>query len=794
MRGLRNLALALAALMAGSGAASQQIETITDLKYFSGETSHTPGILGAWEKALKRSVASGTLDKAADGLAAQYGLSPANMRELARLWVTGKTAYSGLSDAQVGDLRRRYLALLAASGRKPLVLQAAASALSGQSECKAADFDALMAGSSDPAGEAWLAASATDCPLWYHRYLALAPQRTTAALIRILQDGHLRPADSLPLYAWLTGEEGLARIRESDRAAVAVRLNRGFVRLLLETGLLDEAIAVSNRLPAAQRASLLSGGLPGIEAEADGLAFTMAMVDAYQGPTTDLAAAMALKGRAAEAESLLSSLGAESKRRAFDCIIAAGGDRRRSAACGEFDFHGSGEILMVDHLLHRASEDPYLLAESFFATNSWSAWSAASVDLTCRVLSDPPYASICRQGRDSVISRNRGDMYPQAARDADDAAAAVESAAIPGFAMLKARYAAGLAEVARRYAGDKEVAAPYRERPSVEPEPPPFERRRLPAGLPAASAAPAPRYAGALPRGYEPVRFGRSGNRVAVISVSQNYDPVGEVSRGGYWVHLSDDGGKSWRPPLYTGLAEFFPYVVQPTSALPLLNGDALDIAVDIMELDTASITYPPVGLRTRRRETGLYLHVLIAELERDSDGDGLTDIAEHHLLLDVPAGEGGTPLIVGARSGLACASPSPERQAIAALLETVFSLPTGGIIEPADARGPFAGIEGGWRAPSNSADRPIFILGDPADYACLRSNRLMIVYSEADVARLRRFSPDFHAVSVSKIVYNRARDRGYVVWSSGWTGGTIRLSRKPDGSWQRETISSWIS
>jgi hypothetical protein len=796
MLGWTKIALILGALLVGSSAAaSDRALTADDLKYLDYRTqsrSDAPIILGSWEKALERSLRSQSLDKAADGLAVQFGMTGANMRELARLWVTGATAYSGLSDAQADEHRRRYLALLAAAGRKPLVLQVAASTLSERGECNVADFDALLAGSSDVPGDAWLVASAAYCPVWFSRFLALAPGRPTAALIRILNGGQLTAGRALPLYAWLTSEGGLARVREGDRASVVLRLNALFVRMLLKTGLIDEAIAVADRLPAEQLNSLLAGGLPRIDAEADGLAFTMGEIGREQDLTINLASAMALKGRKVDAERLFASIGgADRKRSAFDCIISSAADQRRAAACGELDLNRSGPILLLDYFLHRQGEDPYPLAETFFATGSWNEWSAITVDLRCRVLSEPQYSSICQSGRDYVAS---ADTDPETVRQGEDAAAAVESAAIPGFASLKSRYAAALTAVRERYGGGGAVPSRYLPRLSVDPSPPPFEQRSLPAGLPTATAASSAKIQAALPQGYEPVRVGRDGNRVAIISVSQNYDPVGEVSRGGYWVHLSDDSGRTWRRPLYTGLAEFFPYVVPASSALPLLNGNALDIAVEIQELDTASITYPPIGLRTRRREKGLYLHVPLAELERDSDGDGLTDIAERHLLLDAPAGEGGTPLVVGALPGGECASPSPERQAIAALLAEIFSLPTGGIIEPTDARGAFAGIAGGWRAPSNSADRPIFILGDPADYACLRPDRLMIVYSESDVDRIRRFTPDFHAVSVSKIVYNRAHDRGYVIWSSGWNGGTIRLRRTPDGNWLREMISTWIS
>ena len=92
-----------------------------------------------------------------------------------------------------------------------------------------------------------------------------------------------------------------------------------------------------------------------------------------------------------------------------------------------------------------------------------------------------------------------------------------------------------------------------------------------------------------------------------------------------------------------------------------------------------------------------------------------------------------------------------------------------------------------------NSVDRPMFLLGDPADFACLQTDRMMIVYSEADISRLRRMTPDFHAVSLSKVVFNRAHDRGYVSWSTGWSGGTDRL-RLVNGEWVLEEISSWIT
>ena len=303
-----------------------------------------------------------------------------------------------------------------------------------------------------------------------------------------------------------------------------------------------------------------------------------------------------------------------------------------------------------------------------------------------------------------------------------------------------------------------------------------------------------------LPEGFEPVRIERDGARVVAISLSQNYDPTGEVSGGGYWVHLSDDGGKTWRRPLYTGLADRFPYVVLPDSKLPLIDGGTLDIAVEIEELDLNSITYPPVALRTKRQAKGLYLKAPISELSRDSDGDGLTDIAARHLLLGLRSPGSATPMRVGQSSAKTCPTAiSPDQQAMVALLDRIFSTHTGAIIEPVNRdltnsqSAILSEVMAAARRDPNSRDRPIFILGDPKDFACLHTDRLMIVYSQNDIDRLSRMTPDFHAVSLTPIVFNRAHDRGYVSWSTGWSGGTARLT-KSGSSWIFEELEGWIS
>ncbi|HZF12988.1 MAG TPA: hypothetical protein VFE33_29715, partial [Thermoanaerobaculia bacterium] len=172
----------------------------------------------------------------------------------------------------------------------------------------------------------------------------------------------------------------------------------------------------------------------------------------------------------------------------------------------------------------------------------------------------------------------------------------------------------------------------------------PFAEHPLPAGLSPVEPTAAQKAAGQallatarrLPGEPELVRAERQGLRAAALVLSPDYDPGTEISSGGYWVLLSEDGGRTWSAPLYTGLRIHTPYVVRAASALPLFAGDHLQVEVEVRELDPASISFPPVReIRVKRQARGLYLDLRLADLTRDTDGDGLTDLAEERLLTD---------------------------------------------------------------------------------------------------------------------------------------------------------------
>lgn len=740
-------------------------------------------------KELQAALSDQEPDAAADRVGAQYGFPRAAMRRFVRAWVITRSRQYDENERWKPAVRRAIHEVTPALRATPLGLALLAETLDQVSECSGEDYERLMAGSTDPAADAYVIAVNATCTANFARAMLADVHRPAPALIRQVDWGGLPMRDMLPLYAWLTSPAGLAHVREGDRRTVAVILWQDYLAELFGAGLDRQALAAFDTLPEDVRTGVVAPHLrPLTRVVVDGIPVTFnADRDTFYEPSApilQLVEAMAMAGREDEARALLATLpGLAQAKAAAACdynrradsesVLRAGGTTK----CPE-----TGPLPMaalpIDHLLNSPDVDPYPIAEALLSDLSGSSRTRGAV--LCRVFPKDIYPDICRDA-------SYDDAWREPSFDEEEvplAEAAIERV-IPNFLALRASLV-----------GERATPAPPRDdlwsRTTVAAKPAAFSEAPIPLRWRGAGKAPNVNGLAALPPGFDPVRVERAGERVVAISVSQTYDPSGEVSQGGYWVHVSQDGGKSWQAPLYTGLADRFPYVVKPTSRLPLIAGDALQLAVDIAEIDTATITYPPVALRTRREAKDLYLTIPLDDLRRDSDSNGLSDIAERHLLLDGAGARKPTPFIVGSDVDSDCrVAPSDEKLAFIALLSRFNGRSEAALVEPVNR--PPGQIGLGWSRATAAVDQPIFLQGDWQDYTCLASRWLIIVYSQADLEAMRPLSPDFHALDVPRIVFNRARDRGYVHWSAGWTGGIYGLHRV-DGKWRFFVISAWIS
>jgi hypothetical protein len=778
-------ALALLVGLAGPAPAAPSLETIADPV---DESPYIPEGVGltepfhSWLAKLNGPLRRRSPAAAAAALAANSGLTNAQMVELIELWRAATADSVQLEESPAKGIQRqgRFAALLAATHRAPLVLQAAAAAEGVTIDCRPGAFTAYLAGSADGEAEGWMLASTADCSAWYQSYITVAPARAALPLLKLADGGMTRAAFGIAVYAALASETGLARFHADDPDGLRARLGADYLEALLASGLLEEAVGYYDSVPAAARDRLFDRNRGPLEVHADGLTVLLGATQTQADLATDLIAANLLTGRTAEAERMFVEANGPERVRAIHACSERAAAAKPSPECQGDQRSHDGVLLFADHILHAGDADPYPLAEKLAGGGSNDP-EGLMAELHCRVFREPAYSALCEEGR-------RYAAYEEEEGDAANRAAA--AAGLPALGAAADSIEAFERRLSAVFPPQATPPESRERRASIDPLPSPFEERPLPPGL-SGAASPSPKGLAPLPDGYALIRAEVSGSRAVAISASQNYDPTGEVSMGGYWVHLSDDGGRHWQAPLYTGLADRFPYVVPAQSPLPLLDGDSINLAVEVNLLDTATITYPPVGIRSRAKRSGLYLRIPIEALRKDSDEDGLSDIAAHHLLLDSEGMAGGTPTRLDGNGQPCTREEMAAQEPLRLLLERVFGSETGAIMEPLD-RKPDEMIAGK-RVDVVSFDRPILIQGDPADFRCLRSRGLAVVYGAKDVERLQRTSPDFHAVEIRKILFNRAHDRGYVSWSAGWTGGILSF-RKTATGWTSEPLSSWIT
>ena len=315
------------------------------------------------------------------------------------------------------------------------------------------------------------------------------------------------------------------------------------------------------------------------------------------------------------------------------------------------------------------------------------------------------------------------------------------------------------------------------------------------------AALPLANYTGSipLPDSFELVRAERAGNNILAVCISPAVDPGGEVSRGGYWLLRSHDGGANWMTPAYLGFQDQNPYVVPDKARVSMFAEGALRLEAEVAELDPKSITFPPVGLALRREAKDLYIEIPYEALDRDTDGDGLTDLLEAKIATD-PAkadtdGDGLADRFDDFPQASARGEPNALAPIIVDLLRRVVGFERAGIIEPVrrgeSAADPLLTI-GRRRAEAGSVLFR-FVSGDARQFEGLRAEGQVIVLDARQEAEIRaRFGP-FFPLAFPTILIDPSGQRALVRWSAGWTGGTL-IYRLRNGKWIGNEGSRWIT
>lgn len=301
-----------------------------------------------------------------------------------------------------------------------------------------------------------------------------------------------------------------------------------------------------------------------------------------------------------------------------------------------------------------------------------------------------------------------------------------------------------------------------------------------------------------LPAG-ELVRYEEDGQRIVAITASQSLDPTGELSAGGYWISISEDGGQHFKAPLYTGLRMFEPYVVVPKSKLSLIHGDHLQIEVEVRQIDDAEVMLPPIALPMKARRDDLYLDITLADLTRDTDGDGLTDLAEWAMLTnprDRDTDHDGLPDGVDPLPQVPVHAVQDRHAApLVAILQRLFNKSLGAIVTTSATADrpeqPYA--LGSGESDRYNSSRAIFVQAAPAYFSGVSLSGRMIVLDVDQMKRLSAARGLFFCMTIPHFEVSHDGNEALVVWSSGWAGGTFFLTKR-NGIWHVESLGGWIT
>jgi hypothetical protein len=295
-----------------------------------------------------------------------------------------------------------------------------------------------------------------------------------------------------------------------------------------------------------------------------------------------------------------------------------------------------------------------------------------------------------------------------------------------------------------------------------------------------------------LPPDFSLVRLERGEGRWAALAYSEAIEPTGETRTGSYWLLLSSDAGRSWTE-VYTGLRRQRPYVAAKRSNVPLLDGDQVRIEAVVKEIDEASLTFPPVCVELKRESGPVLLTARLSELQRDTDGDGLTDLVELRILTDPYNRDTDGDGIEDA------ADPFPQIPATAGeppgdpLQELVASwtydlpdcskgCPDGAFDLPPAALRPEA------RGP-----RTLFIEGHRPDFAGFVAHHRVVVLEPDEMKEATKRFGFFYPHRIQLLLRDATGTRAFIRWDAEWQGGEDYRERK-GRRWEVKWSQRWVS
>lgn len=269
---------------------------------------------------------------------------------------------------------------------------------------------------------------------------------------------------------------------------------------------------------------------------------------------------------------------------------------------------------------------------------------------------------------------------------------------------------------------------------------------------------------------------------------STDVDLIASLPVEGLWLRRIEPAGA--QRSFYLGLKLHQPFVLAPGD-LPMIADGELRLAMRRDEIVRESIQFPSVEFETRRDDTDVELHAPLAQIMRDTDGDGLTDLLERQLLLDPARSDSDGDGIGDAADALPnvpfTPADTPRRRAFARLLTRVLNLEapnSPGLVSLAPTASSFV----------PHGERTLYLVTDPRDAAGLTSGFRIVVIPPTSLGALRRDATAFgvfYPVTFT-LDLDETHGTGKLEYTVALSGGTLTLKFE-QGEWSVVSETRWV-
>jgi hypothetical protein len=291
------------------------------------------------------------------------------------------------------------------------------------------------------------------------------------------------------------------------------------------------------------------------------------------------------------------------------------------------------------------------------------------------------------------------------------------------------------------------------------------------------------------------IKQGRFGNRWCILYFDSKYDDF-VYGGAGYWIAISDDNGKTWKQ-YYTGLTDGFYYSFKKNSKLELLK-DAATFQIECVIIRKKEEVPHPMPPNYEIVQDSLSIEVNIGEIIKDSDNDGLTDIAESKMLLNpTNADTDGDGIIDSEDRNPRFASRNSESIKIYnAFFGNYYRSNDKGVIEIDNSN--FSELE---KSKSDSLteggmDEISLLITDDKDLQGVNPrDKTLIIMTSNEYERHKDIYPSTFIKSDFSPMFkcDKLKDT-YKINTSYLTGGATYIIQKTKKGWKIFLLSSWIS